>query len=266
MIYGLSAWLTAMLAVLMMLLSANPLQAEIPHRLRVASPHVLWKIVSERCLPDVHLHGAPAPCAVVDEAGGFAVLKDKIGTEQFLLIPLMRITGIESPVILLAGTPNFFADAWAQIPLVEARLHRTLPREDVSLAINSAYGRSQDQLHIHVDCISQAAHDALAGQIGKIRMGWTALPTSILGHHYRAMRITGEQLGQANPFHLLAASLDHPERQMGRHTLVLVGAHFPEPGFILLDDHLDLLHLDLASGEELQDHACAIAGSLPVSP
>ena len=45
------------------------------------------------------------------------------------------------------------------------------------------------------------------------------------------------------------------------HTLVIVGATFPDntSGFVLLDDHADLAAGDRASGEELQDHTCAIA-------
>jgi CDP-diacylglycerol pyrophosphatase len=195
-----------------------------------SNPHALWEIVHRRCVPDEQRHHNPGLCAAVDLAGGFAVLKDIVGAEQFLLIPTARIRGIG----------------------------RALPREDVSLAINSAFGRSQDQLHIHVDCISPQAHDALASQLPAIGGGWTELRTPLAGHPYRALRIPGERLGSVNPFRLLAASLDDPAAEMGRHTLVLVGARFPEPGFVLLDGRLDLLHLDRASGEELQDHSCAI--------
>ncbi len=47
---------------------------------------------------------------------------------------------------------------------------------------------------------------------------------------------------------------------MGLHTLVATGATFPGgiDGFVLLDNHADL-PLDRASGEELQDHSCAVA-------
>lgn len=216
--------------------------------LRAADPHALWRIVHERCVPDQGLHRDPAPCAAVDEAAGFAVLKDIVGPEQFLLIPTSRIAGIEDPALLRPDAPNYFADAWAQLPRLEALLHRVLPREDVSLAINSSWGRSQDQLHIHIDCIGRAAHEALAPALEGIGAEWRELPTTLSGHRYRAMRIAAGQLAGANPFRLLAASLPDPTRQMGRHTLVLVGARLPEPGFVLLDGQLDLLRLDRASG------------------
>jgi CDP-diacylglycerol pyrophosphatase len=42
---------------------------------------------------------------------------------------------------------------------------------------------------------------------------------------------------------------------------VLTGASFADgkDGFYLLADHVDLLSADLASGEELLDHDCAVA-------
>ncbi|MET0331942.1 MAG: CDP-diacylglycerol diphosphatase, partial [Dyella sp.] len=43
---------------------------------------------------------------------GYAILKDHHGPAQYLLIPTARITGIESPLLLRAGAPNYFAAAW----------------------------------------------------------------------------------------------------------------------------------------------------------
>ncbi|WP_428375680.1 CDP-diacylglycerol diphosphatase [Lichenicoccus sp.] len=227
---------------------------------RAADPSALWKIVDGRCVPDERMHAAPAPCETVDLAQGYAVLKDIRGREQYLLIPTRRLGGIESPELLQPQTPNYFAAAWQQAPLVEARVGHSLPRDDLSLAINSAYGRSQNQLHIHIDCISTAAHAILQSRSGTIGSRWTRLPP-IAGVAYRAMFIAGETLGPHDPFRLLAASLHDTRREMGRHTLVLVGTSVPRPGFFLLDGELDRLRLDFASGEELQDHACRIAGT-----
>jgi CDP-diacylglycerol pyrophosphatase len=41
----------------------------------------------------------------------------------------------------------------------------------------------------------------------------------------------------------------------------MVGATFEDgrPGFVLLAGHADPAHGDFASGEELQDHDCAVA-------
>ena len=48
---------------------------------------------------------------------------------------------------------------------------------------------------------------------------------------------------------------------MGMYTLVLVGETFADGsiGFVLLDDRADPAAGDRASGEDLQDHSCAVA-------
>ena len=245
----------------------------VPGSARAHDPDALWKIVHDRCVPDQLEHRSPAPCASVDLAGGVAdgsaVLKDIEGASQYLLIPTARITGIESPAILAPDAPNFFARAWDATALVDARLHRLLPRRDLSLAINSQSGRSQEQLHIHVDCIGPEIRAALDRAAPAIGARWTLLPVRLALHRYRAIWIPGNGLGDVNPFRLLAASLADPAREMGRHTLVLVGEiRGGQPGFVLLDGEAGPLgamlspwiRLGSGSGEELQDHACRIAG------
>jgi CDP-diacylglycerol pyrophosphatase len=76
-----------------------------------------------------------------------------------------------------------------------------------------------------------------------------------------AVRVDAEDLDQANPFTLLADGVPGAREDMGHQTLVVIGATFAggQPGFIILDDHVNLAVGDRASGEELQDHACAIA-------
>ncbi|HWA80517.1 MAG TPA: CDP-diacylglycerol diphosphatase, partial [Acetobacteraceae bacterium] len=125
------------------------------------NPSALWHIVHDRCVPNEQAHGNPAPCALVDLNRGYVVLKDIVGATQFLVLPTARVTGIESPAILVPGAPNYLQDAWAARRFVRARAPAPLSREDLSLAVNSIYGRSQNQLHIHVDCLRVDVRDAL---------------------------------------------------------------------------------------------------------
>src|ERR1700730_7340429 len=67
---------------------------------QASNPNVLWQIVHGHCVPDQQQHRDPMPCAEVDLAGGFAVLKDIAGASQFLLIPTTEIGGIEDPSLL----------------------------------------------------------------------------------------------------------------------------------------------------------------------
>ena len=212
-----------------------------------ADPDVLWHIVGDKCVPDEQTNHNPAPCEVVDLTGGYAILKDIEGKTQFLLIPTTRVTGIESPSILEPGAPNYFADAWQARHFVEERAPRPVPRDSLGLAINSITGRSQNQLHIHIDCMRLDVIDALRHHAAAIGPQWSPFPVPLARHDYMAMRLDQPELN-ANPFVLLADGIPGARADMGHYTLVVAGA---DAGFVLLAGH--------GSGEELQDHACAVA-------
>lgn len=240
-----------------------------PVAARAADPSALWKIVDGKCVPHEKADHNPAPCTEVDIAAGvdkgFAVLKDIRGIAQFLLIPTERISGIEDPAILAPGTTNYWSAAWDARSFVEERVHTKLPRDAISLAINSPFGRTQDQLHIHIDCIRRDVHDALDGSLDKVGKQWAEFPVPLAGHSYRAIRINQPTLDAVDPFRVLADA--NPGIDMGKHTLVVVGATFADgtAGFVLLDDKVDLAAGDRGSGEELQDHSCAIAPKEPAT-
>lgn len=237
-----------------------------PAASQAADPSALWKIVNGKCVPHEQAAGDPAPCSLVDLTSGldkgFAVLKDINGIAQFLLMPTARIGGIEDPAILAPGATNYWDAAWNARHFVEERLHVTLPRSALSLAINSALGRTQDQLHIHIDCVRSDVRQALAANQDSIGAGWTRFPIPLAGHNYRSIRIAQATLAGVDPFQVLADADRGAAGDMGRHTLVLVGMTFADgtDGFALLDDQADLAAGDRASGEQLQDHSCEIAG------
>lgn len=238
-----------------------------------ADRNALWRLVHDGCVP-ASMRGAypPAPCTEVDVAGGttgaYAVLKDRVGRYQYLFTPLARVTGIESTDLLAPDAPNYFAAAWTARLYVEAALHRPLPRDALALAVNSTHARSQDQLHIHIDCVRSDVHEALRQVLPVLTEQWRPLgkPLPPNGHAYRARWARGEILS-LDPFRSLAAALPAGDA-MARHSLVLVGAHSAtgEPGFILLSSRVDPSSGDRGSGEELQDHACAVGMALPRHP
>ena len=207
-----------------------------------ADPDALWKIISGSC----------GPC--VDHGPGYVVMKDHHGVAQYLVLPSDRITGIEDPAILAQGAPNYFAAAWEARHWMQEKLPQPMNRDRISLALNSAHGRSQNQLHIHVDCLDAGVHDALTPQISAIGPDWSPLPQGLRHHPYWARRVAGDDLTAVNPILLLADGVPGARDHMDRQTLVVVGA---EPsGFILLTDQADLAGLDRANGEEVQDHDC----------
>jgi CDP-diacylglycerol pyrophosphatase len=204
------------------------------------------------------------PCAFVDissgEDNGVAILKDINGVAQHLAIPTRRIGGIESAEILDSALPNYWRAAWAARRYLELRLSRELPRDAVGLAINAANRRSQDQFHIHIDCVAPGVRDALAGYRVNLNGDWHVLPFSLNGRRYWARRLDSIDLSDTRPFSLLADGVAGAKGDMAEETLVVIGATFASavPGFILLADHAD--PNGGGHGEDLLDSHCSVAG------
>ncbi|MBD8900581.1 CDP-diacylglycerol diphosphatase [Rhodanobacter sp. DHG33] len=231
----------------------------------------LWTLVHNECVPSfAQSRFPPLPCMEVDvtrpwDVTGYAVLKDQAGRYQYLVLPLTRITGIESPALQVPNSPNYFAAAWTARLYVEAALHAIQPRDALSLVVNSTMDRSQDQLHIHVDCIRPDVHATLLRLLPAIDGQWRPLASLLppRGHAYWARWVAGETL-PIDPFKSLAASLRAGD-SMAKHSLIVVGAYSrsDRPGFVLLSGRVDQARDDHADGEELQDRSCIIARQPP---
>lgn len=245
------------------MLRAAERQAEDSHS---ESRGKLWHLVHDICAPAA-TQGTypPSPCAEVDAperpAQGYAVLKDRSGRFQYLVMPLARISGIESPALLAVDAPNYFADAWNARFYVEAARHLALPRDALVVIANSAQGRSQDHLHLHVGCIRPDVRDTLRRLLPTLDEQWRTLTQSLPpdGRDYRARWAAGESLS-IDPFKSLAAALPAGDR-MALHSLAITGAHSADgrPGFILLSARADAAKGDRGNSDELQDLACTIA-------
>ena len=231
---------------------------------RAGDRMALWRIVHDECVPDQKNNAAPSPCAEVDIAGGeeqgVAILKDRNGVAQYLAIPTRRVAGIDSPDILDPALPNYGRAAWAARAFVNARLPSELPRDAIGLAINAASRRSQDQLHIHIDCVAPEVRAALAGYRDRLTAGWAALPFMLAGRRYWARRLDSIDLSDADPFRLLADGVAGARDDMAGESLVVIGADFApaRPGFVLLADHAD--SGGGGYGESLLDARCSVAG------
>jgi CDP-diacylglycerol pyrophosphatase len=239
-----------------------------PSKSHSANPNALWQIVHDQCVPHQAQFGVPLPCTIVNRPSGYAILKDIEGATQFLLIPTARVTGIEDPAILVPDAPNYWQAAWDATNLVQAAANDALPRDDLSLAINSIHGRSQNQLHIHLDCIRIDVRDTLRQHAAEIGDTWAPFPVPLMGHPYQAMRVETLNRPGATPFQLLADRLPGARADMGDETLFAVGATFAdgEPGFYLLAGRADLAAGNHGEAEELQDHTCAVKSIPPTTP
>jgi len=222
-------------------------------------PNALWIIVHDFCVPNEQQYGNPAPlCAAVDLTQGvergYAVIKDPFGPTQYLLVPTRRITGIEDAALLAPDAVDYFAAAWNARSFIGKAVGRELPDDALSLAVNSPLARSQNQLHIHIDCIRADVRSALVRDGAKISERWSLLDTLLGGHRFQAIRVMGTTLAGHNPFKLLAEGVPGARADMGQHTLVVAGMSFAgqQAGFIILAD-------GVAGGSRLQDHSCALA-------
>jgi len=224
-------------------------------------PNALWHVVHDLCVTDMRASGHPAPCAQVDLSGGFALIKDMGHQTQYLLIPTARITGIESPRLQDPDAPNYWRDAWQARALVEQALGRELPRPDIGLAVNSIPGRTQNQLHIHIDCVRPDVITFLADHQKEIGSRWSILTKPLDGWRYHVRWVAGEDLGDHDPFKLLARTDPAARSDMGDETLAVIGAVRPDgsPGFILLSAQGGGDNDDAAVAERLLDHSCRVA-------
>jgi CDP-diacylglycerol pyrophosphatase len=233
-----------------------------------ADPNALWRIVHDGCAPHFEAGEGPKPCEAVDwngsEAEGVAILKDLVGIAQMLAIPTRRISGVEDPQMLASDAPPVFAHGWNAKALVEARLGgRPLPRDALALTINSQYARSQNQLHVHVDCVRIDVVQALRDYRSALDDQWRAMTIALNGRTYFARRLLSDDLSGHEPLlRLIADGLPDAKAHMGAMSLAVVGADFDGgPGFILLADVFSLEGGGRA--EDIQDHDCAVAKLTP---
>jgi CDP-diacylglycerol pyrophosphatase len=198
----------------------------------MAPMSVLWPIV-QYCAAPEHTDGPPA-CFLTDKARGYALLKDIRGPTQVLLVATDRRFGMEDPRIEAADAPNYFAAAWAARRCVSTLAGRPIPDGEISLAINSARGRTDGQLHIHIDRVRPEVAAKLGPGTSELSFG---------NHRYAVRHIAA--LAGANLFAEEAARAREP---IGEETIVVLGD--PAGGFYVLTDHASAT--DRASGEELQ--------------
>jgi CDP-diacylglycerol pyrophosphatase len=228
--------------------------------LAAADPNALWQIVDYGCVPAARTTNKTGVCASVDLERQEAVLKDRSGVAQHLLIPTERTSGIESPRVLDSHAPNYWADAWRARSYVQASLKAAkrapLADNQIGLEINSAFMRTQEQLHIHIDCMRASASETLAHHRGDTLDQWTW--DTIDSDRYRIMRVSGPAL-TVNPFDIVARDKTSSDA-MARQTILVTGAgpSTQDDGWFIVNSGTDV-EGGTGSAEVLLDHECKVA-------
>jgi len=223
-----------------------------------ANSDVLWNIVSRQCVPHLQTNHDPKPCYQVNLRQGYALLKDKVGIAQYLLIPTAKVSGIESPLLLQAQTPNYFWLAWSALPLLSQTLAKPVPNTLLSLAINAKWGRSQNQLHIHMSCLRADIAEQLAEKRATLTDQWQQY--SLLHHKYWIRTLTLEQLHSESLFQRIAVEL--PDITIGKGEAGVAVSMLADGRVVVMVLKTNWLKGVLGSAEELQDHQCrAVLGT-----
>ncbi|MDJ0022970.1 MULTISPECIES: CDP-diacylglycerol diphosphatase [Pantoea] len=213
----------------------------------------LWRIVSEQCVPAMAQHSKPAPCKEVNLRQGHVIYKDIKGPHHYLLMPIEKISGMESPVLLDPDTPNFLAAAWQHRDLL---VQGSQPVSDsaFSLAINAQYGRSQNQLHIHLSCLRPEVRQQLDSQASHLHDAWQ--PVTINRHRYLVRAISEAHLFNQSAFIRLAKEVAGAREKMGHYGMALTA--LPDGRLALLALERNWLMLNGGSAGELQDYQCQL--------
>ena len=189
-------------------------------------PDTLWALAQccERSLT------SDVGCRVYDKKDDYVIIKDN--------------SVRKAPVV------DFWQYGWAQ-----SRTYPGYPPADTAMAINSAQGRTQNQLHIHISCVRPQVKKVL--EQAEIEF-FPARPVTLrLPPHdspYRVIKVTS-LVGEQSPFLVFQADPEVRDH-MGEQSIAVVGSSVAGQYFVL----------DTQSGggkpghaEELLDQTCESA-------
>ena len=223
----------------------------------------LWAVINDLCVPNFLKTGNAFPCLSVEgdvKAGAVAIVPDLWSGTQVLAVPTVRVSGIESSVVFSPDAHRWFEEAWNSRRFVSRNLPHELPREDIALAINSQPSRTQDQLHIHIDCLRPEVQSALTLLQPQLSTDWSTKPIALHGKHYFARLLRELDLRALNPFRLVADGPGRGEPNFGRMSIALVASKLSDgqDGFILLAGRFSRGRTDGGRSEDILDHSCKI--------
>jgi CDP-diacylglycerol pyrophosphatase len=224
----------------------------------------LWKVV-QTCLANHGLTGAAFPCLGVNLSDGYergyVVLRPPFGKPDLILAPTRKIVGVEDPSLQTSEAPNYFEDAWNARAFLPNRRQRPLAHDDVGLAVNSRYTRTQDQLHIHIGCLyrrEKQALQALAPMLPDDR--WIRIGRPMHGLGFSGRRVAEETLAGVNPFRLAAEGLAGQTGDLSQLMIIVAGVQLADgrDGFVLLASRDDPNNtIDDFSADDLLDFSCS---------
>ncbi len=223
----------------------------------------LWPVV-RTCVAAKRLLGIPFPCLAVelpenDMNKGYVVLRP-FKLDDLILSPTRESVGVEDPFLESPAAPNYFAAAWRARSFLKDPDGAQPERDEVLLVVNSKRARSQDQLHIHIGCLSPADRKAFGEIARKLpRNRWSQLERGFAG-----VRVREADFAALNPFSLAIQGFEGAAQNPGMLSVSVIGARVDGE-----DDFLILATFDgvrgqspHASAESLLDKRCTAPSPL----
>jgi CDP-diacylglycerol pyrophosphatase len=209
-------------------------------------PNSLWSL-AQCCAKDLHSNRG---CRYYSKADDFIILKDNSPAkpDAYLIIPTTKVTGIEDPHIFATPVDDFWVFAWQQ-----AQIYVKKRAAETGLAINSEFGRTQNQLHIHISCVRRDVAQTLAAnqqKFGDNPATPAAIALGLQNNVYRVIKV--QSLVRRSPFDLVAA-MPGAGSDMAAQSIAVIGAKTPGLYYVL-----DTYHhgADPGAAEELLDQSC----------
>jgi CDP-diacylglycerol pyrophosphatase len=222
----------------------------------------LWGVV-QMCRINYEITGAAFPCleANVEDGArhGYVILRPPVGDPDLILSPTRKISGVEESGLAAEDAPNYFDMAWSARSILAHGGGEPPGREDVGLAVNSELARTQDQLHIHIGCLSKDVKQSLALVAPELSPSrWRRLSVTIRGMQFWARTIGQDSLASVNPFRVVAESLPEAGADRGAVTIVVAGAGSAgRADFVLLAGIDDSSHRGHPAGSDLLRRSCS---------
>ncbi len=173
-----------------------------------AERQALWQVV-RLCVADYQTTGASFPCLAVNLSEGIdrgsVVLRPPFGPQDTILAPTRKVVGVEDPWLQSPTAPNYFATALRARAFIK-KPDGSAPRlDEVALAVNSRFTRTQDQLHIHIGCASARVREALPALAASMKVGeWVRVDSLIPRSQLWGMRTGQSELSRLEPFRVAA--------------------------------------------------------------
>jgi CDP-diacylglycerol pyrophosphatase len=186
---------------------------------------------------------------------GVAILRSPWSTTHTLVVPTQPIVGIEAPELLKAPAETYWQAAVAARRFVVSAAHSRIRTDQIGLAVNSKGSRTQDQLHIHVDCARGDVLSALRAHDQEFTNEWRLLHSWVDKTRFFGLRIPADAMASTNIFERLMHLPGY------RKDLSSVSAAVFSAGPAARSDSFYVLAIwgPGSQTERLLDHACALA-------